>query len=80
MQSTKSILYESFIEKEVFNSKKSLAGFSMRKDIKHEIMFQKEVFLLRFRISLQLMSHSFRDVLLQSSNKNLSMSILSILT
>lgn len=36
-------VYESFIEKEVFNSKKSLAGFSMRKDIKHEIMFQKEV-------------------------------------
>ena len=35
-------VYESFIEKEVFNSKKSLAGFSMRKDIKHEIMFQKE--------------------------------------
>jgi hypothetical protein len=44
-------VYESFIEKEVFNSKKTLAGFSMRKDIKHEIMFQKEVKLISFRIS-----------------------------
>jgi hypothetical protein len=34
-------VYESFVEKELFNSKKSLAGFQLRKDIKHEIMFQK---------------------------------------
>lgn len=34
-------VYDSFIEKEIYNTKKTLAGFSMRKDIKHEIMFQK---------------------------------------
>lgn len=46
-------VYESFVEKEVFNSKKSLAGFSMRKDIRHEIMFQKEVEAHLCRISSQ---------------------------
>jgi hypothetical protein len=46
-------VYESFIEKEVFNSKKSLAGFSMRKDIKHEIMFQKEDIIAAYVTFLQ---------------------------
>lgn len=37
-------IYQSFFDKEIFNSKKSLAGFLIKKDAKqHEIKFQKEV-------------------------------------
>ena len=34
-------VYESFVEKEVFKTRKTLAGYAMRKDVKHEILFQK---------------------------------------
>jgi hypothetical protein len=69
-------VYESFFEKEVFNSKKSLAGFSMRKDIKHEIMFQKEVNFGLFRILLLLMLLSSRNALRLSSSRSRSTSTL----
>ena len=40
------------MEKEVFKTRKTLAGYSMRKDIKHEIVFQKEVRLIELRTLL----------------------------
>ena len=60
-------VYESFVEKEVFKNRKTLAGYSMRKDIKHEILFQKEVHLPPFRTSLPLTPLSSRSAPPQSS-------------
>ena len=49
------------MEKEVFKTRKTLAGYSMRKDIKHEIVFQKEVIIIKLRTLLQPTQPSCRN-------------------
>lgn len=34
-------IFEGLIEKEIYNTKQSLAGYAMKKEMKHEILFQK---------------------------------------
>lgn len=46
------MVFESFIEKELFNTRKSLAGFS-KKEVKHEIMFLKEDIINNYMTFLQ---------------------------
>ena len=65
-------VYEGFVEKEVFKCRKSLAGYAMRKDVKHEIMFQKEVQPNTFRISFPPMQLFYRNAHHQCSNKSQS--------